>query len=130
MNRHLLLVASLFLSSGVSAAPVPKVNLPKPLPKEVVEAWKKAYCESGWKSSTWKYHEAKEKPQEGWIPCFFSSGWVEGRLKDLPQPKAPFGFSISPACALGSDVYLYSITDKGLKSLAEYDQLVYLNLPQ
>ncbi len=119
-------------------APPAKTDAPKPLPDDIVRAWKEAGAEVGWlrvhpagfPAFVEFVHEQAGKP--GDLPAFGLAHWPEGRLAKLPAPASAFGLDLrSPQVAdaeLKELVGLKSlqtlslgytlVTDAGLKELA------------
>ena len=80
-----------------TAGPADANNMPKPLPQEVVDAWKQAGAEVGLHGIAddgeivfWTEGE----PTADMLPGFHINGWKEGVVSDLPDPGAPFALSI------------------------------------
>ncbi len=107
--------------SGFADPPPAKNDPPKPLPKEIVEAWKKAGAEVGWmrvnKFGSLEFLPVKEG-KLGDLPAFRFSRWQEGRLAKLSAPAAAFGLDLRGA----------QVTGAGLKELAGFKSLQTLGL--
>lgn len=121
----ILLTGFFLLASHLGADEQPKKEVPKPLPKEVTEAWKKVGVRSGWCEATDQLDfipaellKQNESPEAGWLPLFKVENWKEGLFKALPVPKMPFAISIG----------FTELTDSGMKELAKFDQLAALTL--
>lgn len=103
-----------------------KQDVPKPLPAEVVQAWRDAGADLGWMKDTpprptagYEYWEPfREKVQPGAIPAFRFHPEKEGVLVKLPDPGVPFGL----------DTHCSAITDTELKELAGLKSLQSLNI--
>jgi hypothetical protein len=96
-----------------------KKDLPKPLPDNIVKAWKDAGATVGWM----KVEESGlltfvEKPEAGAVPAFRFPKWKDGIVAKLPVPEAPFGLDLAKT----------EITDTGLKELASLKTLTSLAL--
>jgi hypothetical protein len=91
------------------ADPSDKNELPKPLPDDVVKAWKDAGATVGWmiveKSGAPAF---VEKPEADAIPAFRFPKWKDGSVAKLPVPESPFGLDLAKT----------DVTDTGLKELA------------
>jgi hypothetical protein len=107
--------------SGVTAAPPAKKNPPRPLPKKIVAAWKKAGAQVGW-MRVGKFNGIEFLPEKegvaGDLPALKFSRWKAGVLARLPGPAAPFGLDLSRT----------QLTDAGLKQLARFKYLQALDL--
>jgi hypothetical protein len=96
-----------------------KKDLPKPLPDNIVKAWKEAGATVGWMTM-----EASgeltfvEKPEPGAIPAFRFTKWKDGVVAKLPAPEATFGLDLSKT----------ELSDTGLKELANLKTLTSLAL--
>src|SRR5205823_2646582 len=97
---------------------------PRPLPEDIVAAWKKAGAQVGWmriekRSVTLTSSGAKEG-KAGDVPVFYFGffSWKDGLLAGLPGPERPFGLSLAGT----------TISDAGLKELAGLKQLQMLSL--
>ena len=121
-----------------AGAPPAKTEAPKPLPENIVAAWKEAGAEVGWMrvDPTWVpvfVQEQEGKP--GDLPAFFFGGvkaatpdghvffkfpLKEGQLAKLPAPATAFGLGLGHT----------QVTDAGLKELAELKNLQALDLSQ
>jgi len=102
---------------GLQMSPLPaadKKDVSKPLPPEVVKAWRDAGASVGWMK--WESNgapkgpkfQAQEKGEIKAMPVFQFSEWKEGVLVKLPDPGAAFGLSLNGT----------KVTDTGLKELA------------
>lgn len=91
---------------------------PKPLPAEVVKAWKDAGATVGWmKVESNGLLTFFEKPEQGATPAFRFAKWKDGVLPKLPYPDTPFG--LDRAKTKGSDTGLKELGNlKGLTVLA------------
>jgi internalin A len=121
--------------------PPPKIDPPpaktepaKPLPEEIVKAWKGAGAEVGWlpiRTGSWAAHQLawsqgtlefvpEKQGQAGDLPAFsFQAGrWVDGRVGKLPAPVQAFGLNL----------FQSNVTDSGLKELAGLKSMQALNL--
>ena len=110
----------LVLFTSVSlAADVPKIPT-----REVVVGWDQAGYTLGWcevdGGGFLDFHTITVKPQAGWLLCWKPMEWKAGVLNELPVPKAPFVL----------DLGFTTITDAGLKELANFRQLTTLCLNQ
>jgi len=108
-------------SQALRAEQPAKKDLPEPLPKELVEAWKRAGADVGWMRANGfgllKLVPEKERAA-GDLPAFSFSDWKNGVVPNLPAPAPAFGLHL-----LGSKV-----RDVGLKDLAALKNLQALNL--
>jgi hypothetical protein len=96
-----------------------KKDLPKPLPDDIVKAWKDAGATVGWmKVEEFGVLNFVEKPEAGAIPAFRFPKWKDGVVAKLPVPEVPFGLDLS-----GTEVM-----DDGLKELAKLKYLTRLCL--
>jgi len=97
----------------------PTPELPKPLPDDVVKAWKDAGATLGWmKGNEYGYLVWHDKPEAGAVPAFRFGEWKDGVVAKLPAPKAPFGIALVATEA----------TDSGLKEIAKLKKLTTLYL--
>src|SRR5262245_4024370 len=100
------------VTGGAAQADEPKA--PKPLPKEITDAWKKAGAEVGWIGPITRLHRSAFSTSPagaGEVPGFsFDRSGVEAALKNLPVPAEPFGLDLS----------LAEVTDAGLKELGRF----------
>jgi internalin A len=116
----LAFVATCDLSCLRAEQPAKKA-LPEPLPKEVLDAWKKAGADVGWMRidtfGSLKLMPEKERAA-GDLPAFGFTDWKNGQVVKLPSPAAAFGLHL-----FGSKV-----RDVGLKDLAALKNLQALNL--
>jgi hypothetical protein len=95
--------------------PLPgKPDPPKPLPKEIVEAWERGGMSSGWMpvGDGFLQYSARKKGVLGDLLAF-DFPWREGVLPKLPAPQAGFGLSLSVSEA--PDACMKELA--GLKSL-------------
>jgi hypothetical protein len=99
----------LMLFTGQFGFAEDKKDLPKPLPDNIVKAWKDAGATVGWMvlepSGALNF---VEKPEAGAIPAFRFPKWKDGVIAKLPVPEVPFGLDLS-----GTEVM-----DEGIKELA------------
>jgi hypothetical protein len=105
---------------GSPQAAADKIEAPKPLPPEIVQAWRDAGANVGWMNMNLHLNrpvfQAEVEPgipREWWdrtsgMPVFQFSDWEEGVLVKLPDPGVPFGLCLN----------LTNVTDAGLKELA------------
>src|SRR5262249_14814796 len=116
----LAVLASCGLGRGADPPPAKK-DLPKPLPKEIVAAWKKAGAQVGWmrveESGSIRFLP-EEKGVAGDLPALRFSPWKRGVSGTLPAPAAAFGLDLSRT----------EVTDAGLNALAGFQSLQALNL--
>ena len=125
-NRAVSALAALvLLATGAnigSGAPAPlKPAAPKPLPENIVTAWKEAGAEVGWVQLSpdgLPEFVGEKAGKPGDLPAFRFTRWQEGCLANLPAPEAGFGLSLCSTPA----------TDAGLKELAALKSLQHLNL--
>ena len=96
-----------------------KNDLPKPLPDNIVKAWKDAGATVGWmkveKSGILSFVES---PEAGAIPAFRFLKWKDGVVAKLPVPNTSFGLYLSKT----------EVMDAGLKELTNLETLVSLCL--
>jgi len=86
-----------------------KNDLPRPLPENIVKAWKDAGATVGWmKVDESGILNFLEKPEAGAIPAFRFLKWKEGVVAKLPVPETSFGLYLSKT----------EVMDAGLKELA------------
>lgn len=140
--RSVLAFVAVCAAAGrCDAAPVPRTVPPKPLPAEVVAAWKKAGAEVGWMSPGGTGFRAGETGQPGEIPAFRFPNWAahhggfggKGQFGrggfveavpplelpvDLPAPEQSFGLHHS-GCRL---------PDHWVKELVRFNRLYALTL--
>src|SRR5262249_20601397 len=110
-----LLVTGQFGSAGQPD----KKDPPKPLPDDVVKAWKDAGATAGWMKVDEAGHLTfVEKPEAGAIPAFRFPTWKGGVLPKLPAPGAAFGLDLSKT----------DVADDGVKELAGLKNLTSLCL--
>lgn len=125
--------------------PLVKIDPPKPLPANIVAAWKEIRAEVGWLRV--RPNGCLEFIQEngggpGDLPAFRLARWEEGHLSKLPVPSSGFGLYLTSAPLMtprqkaGSfgvkpimpeDVNT-QVTDAGLKELAGLKSLESLKL--
>ena len=124
-NPAAALAALLLLASAANTSragdPPAKTGPPKPLPENIVSAWKQAGAQIGWMRldpfGDLRFVQDKEgKP--GDVPAFRFVPWQEGRLPKLPAPAPAFGLDLSYT----------EVTDVGLKELAGLKSLQSLYL--
>src|SRR5436853_7338754 len=102
-KRHCLVLLALLASCSlgfVAGAKPEKQDAPKPLPPEIVKAWRDAGFEVGWMKDvppesgrSWGFWRPwREKGEAGAIPAFgHPRRNAEGVLAKLPDPGTPFG---------------------------------------
>ncbi|OWK37783.1 hypothetical protein [Fimbriiglobus ruber] len=115
------LIATLALVTGQFgfAEQPAKKDLPKPLPDNVIKAWKDAGATVGWmKVEASGVLSFVEKPEAGAIPAFRFLKWKDGVVGKLPAPEASFGLDLAKT----------EVTDAGLKELANLKNLASLAL--
>jgi len=96
-----------------------KKELPKPLPENIVKAWKDAGATVGWMTVGASGIPAfDEKPEAGAIPAFKFPKWKDGVVPKLPVPATPFGLDLAKT----------EVLDAGLKELANLKNLTILTL--
>ena len=101
------------------ADPSDKKDLPKPLPDDVVKAWKDAGATVGWmKVETSGAPAFVEKPEEGAVPAFRFAKWKDGVVAKLPVPESAFALDLAKT----------EVTDTGLKELADLKSMTLLTL--
>jgi Leucine-rich repeat (LRR) protein len=107
------------LAVGLVRADEPKA--PKPLPKEITDAWKKAGAEVGWFGPTtsgghkfWVRDEGRVEE----LPAFWFPTWKAGAARMLPAPREPFALSVSAMEATGA----------GLTALSKFPNLQSLDI--
>ncbi len=98
-TRHYLAVLAVLASCGLSLFAGPgddKKAAPKPLPPEIVKAWRDAGFDVGWmkdvppESRSWGFWRPwREKGEAGSIPAF--DGHLGDALAKLPAPDTVFG---------------------------------------
>jgi internalin A len=112
---------------GVFVGAEPGANgAPKPLPPEIVKAWREAGADVGWMkdappkpSSGYGYWEPfREKGEAGAVPAFRYHPDKEGVPGKLPDPGVPFGL----------DTHCCAMKDAEFKQLAGLKSLQSLNL--
>src|SRR5688572_25115314 len=102
-----LLTVALSACLFADAAPAQGPAAPTPLPKEVVDAWRKA-------GATVQQPRAAND-----VPEFSFRAWRDGILADLPVPQQAFGLTTPSSI---------NVTDDGLKGLGRFTTLQALNL--
>ena len=108
-----LVVLAVLASCGVDAifgADAGKKEAPKPLPREIVKAWRGIGANVGWMKMN-LMDNAPSFQVEGEIKAltvFQFTEWKAGVLAKMPDPGAPFGLCVN----------LTKVTDVGLKELA------------
>lgn len=113
--RALLLV----LVTGSFAFAEDGKDLPKPLPENIVKAWKEAGATVGWmKTESNGVPAFVEKPEPGAVPAFRFAKWKDGVAAKLPAPGVPFGIDLAKT----------EVGDDGLKELAGFTTLTSLTL--
>lgn len=110
--RGLAFALVLFVSQfGFAGEPGTKA-LPKPLPEDVVKAWKDAGAEVGWmKVDENGILGFSEKAEAGAIPAFQFAKWKDGMTTKLPAPKATFGLYLART----------EVMDASLKELTRFN---------
>ncbi len=118
---------------GLQMSPLPAADMkvaPKPLPPEIVQAWRDAGANVGWMNMNlylnrhiFAAEDDARSPREWWdrtsrMPVFQFTVWEEGVLARLPDPGAPFGLCLNST----------KMTDAGLKELAGLKSLQALYL--
>jgi hypothetical protein len=101
-------------------------DAPKPLPPEIVRAWRDAGAGVGWMKDTppkptggYLYWEPyREKVEPGAVPAFRFHPDKEGMLATLPDPGVAFGL----------DFHCSPVSDSWLKKLARLKSLQSLNI--
>src|SRR5262249_55083470 len=119
----LVMAALAMLGTGGlrGAEPPPDHHPPRPLPREIIEAWQQAGAEVGWmRVGEHGYHFflPEKEGKAGDQPAFRFATWREGLLAKLPAPARAFGLSLDGT----------QITDAGLKELASLKNLHALDL--
>lgn len=134
MKRHgtswrYLTILAVLANCGVGAfarAEGDKKEAPKPLPQEIIKAWRDAGASVGWMKDVppkptggYDYWEPfREKVEPGAVPAFRYHPKKEGVLAKLPDPGVPFGL----------DTHCCAMNDAELKELAGLKSLRSLNL--
>ena len=119
----LILLASTDRLSHADTPPAKTYTL-KPLPKNIVTAWKVAGAEAGWMQPTpfglFRFVHARDgKP--GDLPAFRFGRWQAGHLTQLPIPETAFGLIIGN--------YQYTeLSEAGIKEMASLKNLQALEL--
>jgi hypothetical protein len=114
--RGLAFALALFAVSqlGFAGEAGKKKDLPKPLPDDVVKAWKDAGATVGWmKEDENGILRFLEKAEPGALPAFQLGEWKDGLVGKLPLPKAAFGLYLAKT----------DIMDGSLKELANLHTL-------
>jgi hypothetical protein len=111
--------------AAVSSAQPENKDAPKPLPPEIVKAWRDAGFDAGWvkdmpaQSPAWGFwHPWREKPEPGAIPAFRSpiGKDIRGLFSQLPEPGTAFGLDFH--CGSDKGVTLRDFAKlKNLRSL-------------
>ena len=86
-------------------------DAPKPLPPEIVKAWRNAGADIGWETKMGRFVRGEEKGEIGAVPAFLFSMWSDGVLAKLPDPGMEFG------------LWIWGVTDEGLKELKKLERL-------
>ena len=109
-----VLAVLLMLATGAGSvradSPLAKADAPKPLPEDIVTAWKEAGAQVGWlrpMPSGFHSFVQEQEGKPGDLPAFHFAVWPQGRLAKLPAPAPAFGLDLS-----------HTTTDAGLKELA------------
>jgi hypothetical protein len=119
----LAVLASCGLGTATGADPENK-DAPKPLPPEIVKAWRDAGADAGWMKDipaqlgSYKFAEPwREKGEEGAIPAFrFPGKNADGVVARLPDPGTAFGLDFH--CGFFAGVTLNELAKlKNLHSL-------------
>ncbi|QEL18400.1 alpha/beta hydrolase family esterase [Limnoglobus roseus] len=98
---------------------IDKEDQPKPLPENVVKAWKEAGATVGWmKTEMTGALTFVEKPEAGVIPAFRFEKWKDGVVPELPMPESSFGLDLAKT----------EVADSGLKELAKLKHMTALAL--
>ncbi len=116
-----LALLATFCPAGVAVPRRTSNHAPKPLPAQIVAAWKKAGAEVGWvsvESSSWITFLSEKQGVAGAIPAFRFSSWKAGVFAALPAPPAAFSLDLS----------LTRVTDAGMRELAGLNGLQDLRL--
>jgi hypothetical protein len=145
----LIFAATVGLSnSPCQTADEPKAEEPQPLPKEIIDAWKKVGCTTNWSqvsaSGSREFHPLEKMPRAGWLPnlSFGKRDWKAEKLKDLPAPEMAFSLNLGLTTVKDEDLKEVAtlkhltglmldqtgVTDAGLKELTEHKQLAVLYL--
>ena len=108
-----LAILAVLASSGLSvfaAGGGDQKDPPKPLPPEIVKAWRDAGAVVGWMKveNDGFVRFVQEKVEAGAISAFRFFRWKEGALAKLPDPGTAFGLDLQDT----------QVTDAGLKELA------------
>src|ERR1043166_3209454 len=90
------LVAALLLIAGPKGSAQGKDERPKPLPENVVKAWKEAGAIVGWtrQNSGFLYHTDVNEAKPDDLPGFRFDKWTDGVLVKLPDPGVPFSLHL------------------------------------
>lgn len=117
--RVVVFAVALAMGQPALAQQPGKKDAPKPLPADVVKAWKEAGATVGWmRVNENGFVEWDEKPKNGDVPALMFLEWKQGVIAKLPSPGVPFGINLP----------LTKITDAGVKELVEHKTLSALNL--
>lgn len=99
-----------------------KKSAPKPLPPEIVKAWRGSGLYVGWMEPTalhnFRHKQELFKPQADDLPGLRFFMWKAGVLAKLPDPGVPFGLFLA----------YEKVTDAGLKELAGLKSMRALSL--
>ena len=118
------LAALVLLVGGVLAAcPAPSVaaepSVPKPLPKEIVQAWQEAGAKVGWMDRFgFREDRSQADGHADVFPAFRIRTWKDGIVSPLPAPGVPFALDLSDT----------RIKETGLMELATLNNLRSLDL--
>lgn len=133
-----LALAALVLTLGIVARA--SADEPKPLPRDVTEAWERSGAMTGWVGRDENGalgFRAGGQGKKGEVPGFRLVRWEAGALAKLPAPAAAFGLDLSSSAAGDADMKDLArmksldtlnadetqITDAGLKELVGLKQL-------
>ncbi|MEI7688207.1 MAG: hypothetical protein WCL32_24645 [Planctomycetota bacterium] len=117
--RALAFVLALVAGPFGFAGQPEKNGLPRPLPENIVKAWKDAGATVGWmKVDESGILSFLENPEAGAVPAFRFLKWKEGVVAKLPVPESSFGLYLSKT----------EVMDAGLKELANLRTLASLCL--
>ena len=144
MRLRVLFPLAIFLAaSGVAVAA--DVEAPKPLPADIVAAWKKAGAEVGWMSVRQAQLgvDTEGKPPTGGIPGFRLVGAEHlNALGTLPSPDVAFGLEVGRMPLRDVDlkklarfkklrgllIWGTKITEAGPKELVAFEELRWLSI--
>lgn len=117
--RALIIALTLVTGQFAFAEQPDKKELPKPLPENIVKAWKDAGATVGWmmvdESGILVFVE-KAEPKA--VPAFQFATWKDGLLAKLPVPEAAFGLYLAKT----------EVMDDAIKELANLKSLTELCL--